>query len=227
MVAERIGPKHYLDFIVDQLVTISSLTAEFTEKRGDGTGYSMELERMMEESLVVLRRLEIVLAHMQTSIGTLADDGDVPGSMRDFVAPHRGPFWGKPLEYNLTSLCRTAAVTLRLLMCDFIREGQQPEGRVKLAEQRKALMAHVGAILGLIPYSSRGEIFEFAPLCFVPAFRMAKAVLARESDALQAERGRDDEAVARCMAMEELIQRHLDFVSSRKIAIKVDIPSLV
>ncbi|KAK0708140.1 hypothetical protein B0H67DRAFT_329697 [Lasiosphaeris hirsuta] len=223
---EITGPKHYLDFIADQLIIISGLTAEFTQKRGCAS-CPREWEPLIEKSLLVVQRLEIVLAHMHASIGTLAGEGDISKPEFDNISgsstSQRGPFWGKPLEYNLTSLCRSAAITLRMLMCDIIGEQQQTGGRVKLVEQRSALMAHVEAILQLIPYSSRGEIFESAPLCFVPAFGMAEAVLARELITLQAEGGNDSENMKRCVAMEELIQRHLAFVLSKKILVKLDI----
>jgi len=208
---------------------------------------AISLQRIQAESLAALERLEIVLAQMMTNIG---------GALVNTTShsTQKGPCWGKPLEYNLAGLCRTAAVTLRLLVCHLIEEQQQEEqqqqqqkqqkqqqlvdspeippynnnpadsreGGAMLAGHRVALMAHVEAIVNMIPYSAHSNIFGVAPLCFVPAFRVAKVVLARESAALRTEGGRGSE-VARCLATEALIQRHLDFVASRKIPIKVDI----
>ena len=148
----------------------------------------------------------------------------------------KGPLWGKPVEYNLASLCRTAAITLRLLTCDLIKEQQQlinppgilliksltdiPDGSSKLAEHRAALMAHVDATVNMIPYSSGGNIFGVAPLCFVPTFRISKVMLARECAALRAEGGRNAE-IEKCLATEAVIERHLDF--SKKTPVKIDV----
>lgn len=184
------------------------------------------LRQIHAECVPVLERLEIVLAHMIANIG---------GSLADAVfmtAPPgnsiKGPFWGKPIEYNLSSVCRTAAVTLRLLVYD-ISKYQQQLGSIEtenhavfLAENRAALMAHAQAIVNTIPYSLHASILGATPFCFVPAFRIAKAVLARESDTLRAEGGAVGET-AKCAEMDSLIQRHLDFVASLKIPIKLDI----
>ncbi|KAK0618942.1 hypothetical protein B0T14DRAFT_554362 [Immersiella caudata] len=232
------GPKHYLDFILDHLITISNLTAEFS----DGLTKSpnlFSLQRMKKQGETVLRRLEPVLGYMMANIG-----GDIGQRQGASEAPARGPLWGRPLEYNLASLCRTAAVTLRLLIYDVIREQQQlvnppglllikPQGQadsnghaschgLELAEHRAALMAHVEAIVNMIPYSSHGNIFGVAPLCFVPAFRIAKVVLSRERTALCAEGERQDE-VEKCLATECVIQQHLNFVASKKIPVKIDV----
>ncbi|KAK5653083.1 hypothetical protein OQA88_9370 [Cercophora sp. LCS_1] len=236
------GPMHYLDFTLDHLIIVANLTAEFADrmkKRNDaadeGSRPSLDdepsLRRMQAEGLTVLERLETVLAHMMANIGG-------PFAMnesRDHASgTETGPFWGKPLEYNLASMCRTAAVTLRLLMCDVVKERKQQRWRMgcgdadshdaELAQHRAALMAHVEAIVSLIPYSANGDIFGVAPVCFVPTFRAAGVVLEREAEALRAE-GVDNVGgeVARCARMDRLIQNHLDFVASRKIPVKIDI----
>ncbi|KAK4446707.1 hypothetical protein QBC34DRAFT_450696 [Podospora aff. communis PSN243] len=229
-----VGPIHYLDFILDHLITISNLAAQFSDRLTKAPSMFL-LQQMEEEGKAVLERLEPVLNSMMNKIG-----GNVAKAHEDPETAAKGPFWGRPLEYNLTSLCRTAAITLRLLLFDIIREQQQlinPPGMLlikprcqgesdsnhstKLREHRTALTSHVEAIVNMIPYSSDGNIFGVAPLCFVPAFRIAKAVLSRERTALGAE-GRVDE-VERCLLTEAAIQRHLDFVASKKIPIKVDI----
>jgi hypothetical protein len=128
----------------------------------------------------------------------------------------------QPLRYNLTSICRTAAMTLRILMCNLISQ-QGGAGRDRLLHQhRAALMVHAEAVLEAIPYSSRSEIFDAAPMCFVPAFRMAEAVLVRESNALRTELGMESE-LARCNDMTQLVRCHLDFVASKKIPVKIDV----
>jgi hypothetical protein len=229
-----VGPKHYLDFILDHLITISNLAAEFSD-RLTKTPSMFSLQRMEEEGKVVLQRLEPVLDSMMAKIG-----GNITKGAATPETLAKGPFWGRPLEYNITSLCRTAAITLRLLIFDVIREQQQlvnppsmlimkprcqedagNDGDPRLREHRTALMCHVEAIVNVIPYSSDGSIFGVAPLCFVPAFRIAKVVLSRERAVLGVE-GRDDE-VEKCLVTEAAIQRHLDFVASKKIPIKVDI----
>jgi len=83
-------------------------------------------------------------------------------------------------------------------------------------------MAHVDATVNMIPYSSGGNIFGVAPLCFVPTFRISKVVLARECAALRAEGGRNAE-IEKCLATEAVIERHLDFVESKKILVKIDV----
>ncbi|KAK0651143.1 hypothetical protein B0T16DRAFT_73566 [Cercophora newfieldiana] len=227
-----VGPKHCLDFIVDHLITISDLTAEFSENLTKPPSPS-SLHRMEAESERVLCHLEPVLAQMVANIG-----GNAVKTAATAKTTPRGPLWGKPLEYKLASICRTAAVTLRLLMCDVLREQQRHvdtdgtlliqdhinsrDDNSRLSEHRAALMAHVEAIVNMIPYSSQVNIFGVAPLCFVPAFRIAKVVLARECDALRAEGGKDAE-VDKCVAADAVIQQHLDFVASRKISIKVDV----
>lgn len=73
---------------------------------------------MQTQSESVLADLEPVLAHMMAMIG-----GNIVRNT-DETTP-KGPLWGMPVEYNLASLCRTAAITLRLLTCDLIKEQQQ------------------------------------------------------------------------------------------------------
>jgi len=129
------GPRHYLDFIFDHLIIVSNLTAEFANgltrnvsSNEDNTSRPMRrsmssaisLQRIQAESLAALERLEIVLAQMMTNIG---------GALVNTTShsTQKGPCWGKPLEYNLAGLCRTAAVTLRLLVCHLIEEQQQEQ----------------------------------------------------------------------------------------------------
>lgn len=231
-----VGPKHFLDFILDHLIKVANLTAEFAQRRdsdvptGGSRSSSPTMSRIQAESLAVLERLETTLEYMMANIGG-------PLSAQNSTSPRSttpaGPFWGKPMEYNLASMCRTAAITLRLLIYDLVNGGGHPTGcsadesridsrdnKSAAADHRAVLMAHVEAIVNTIPYSTHGSILEVAPLCFVPAFRIAKVVLVREAEVLKAE-GRDMEA-ARCAALEALIQSHLDFVASRKISIKID-----
>jgi hypothetical protein len=113
-------------------------------------------------------------------------------------------------------------MTLRLLMCDLIEQQAGVDRDRLLQQHREALMVHAEAVLNAVPYSSRSEIFDMTPLCFVPAFRMAEAVLVKESAALRTELGRESE-LARCDSMKQLVRRHLDFVASRKIAVKIDV----
>jgi len=234
------GPMHYHDFVLDHLIIIANLTAEFADQMqrrkgiaAEGSGRSSDdspLERIQGQGLVTLERLETVVAHMMADIGG-------PFKVATSQSPARGtgtgPLWGKPLEYNLSSMCRTAAITLRLLMCDLITERkQQRQGTgggetdsldAELAQHRTALMAHVEAIVGLIPYSSTHDIFGVAPVCFVMTFRLATVVLAREVEALRGEGVHAGGDAARCAMMDKLIRSHLDFVASRKITIRVDI----
>ncbi len=113
-------------------------------------------------------------------------------------------------------------MTLRSLMCNLINH-QGGVGRDRLLHQhRAALMVHAEAVLEAIPDSFRSEIFDAAPMCFVPAFRMAEAVLVKESNALRTEPGRESE-LARCNDMKQLVRCHLDFVASRKIPVKIDV----
>jgi hypothetical protein len=245
------GPKHFLDYFIDELVTISNLTADFAELR-DTRGparCTVKTQAALSESLVVLQRLETVLAHLQAEINSAPPLGPSrqgllrpvlsdalptiqlnPASSRsddhDILPPTNKD---QPLKYNLTSLCRTAAMRLRLLMCDLVNQ-QDGNGNPdlyrlqQLQEHRAALMVHAEAVLQTIPYSSRSEIFDVAPMCFVPAFRMAEAVLARECDTLQKESraGREEELV-RCHFMRDLVRSHLEFVASRKICVKIDV----
>jgi hypothetical protein len=231
---------HYLDFAFDHLTIIANLTAEFADqlkRRNDiadeGSGRSTDdsaLKRIQEEGLVALERLETVVAHMMANIG---GPFKTTTSQSPASSTKAGPFWGKPLEYNLSSMCRTAAITLRLLMCDLITDQKQQRREMgggetashdaELAQHRTALMAHVEAIVSLIAYSSTRNIFGVAPVCFVMTFRVARVVLAREVEALRGENVNGGRDAARCIMMEKLIQSHLDFVASRKITIKVDI----
>lgn len=113
-------------------------------------------------------------------------------------------------------------MTLRSLMRNLINQ-QGGAGRDRLLHQhRAALMAHAEAVLDAIPYSSQSNIFDAAPMCFVPAFRMAEAVLVEESNTLRTEVGRESE-LARCDSMRQLVRRHLDFVASKKIPVKIDV----
>jgi len=224
---------HYLDFIFDQLITVSDVTTGFarsleeqTKTNNPNRSVLPSLRQIQIEYLPVLKKLELVLTHMIANIGgSLADAVLTTAPLGSSI---KGPFWGKPIEYNLSSVCRTAAVTLRLLICD-IGKYQQQLGSIEtedhaacLAENRAALMAHAQAIVNTIPYSLHASILGATPFCFVPAFRIAKTVLARESETLQAEGGTVG-AVAKCAEMDSLIQRHLDFVGSLKIPIKLDI----
>lgn len=115
-------------------------------------------------------------------------------------------------------------MTLRSLMYNLIKQQGGVDQDRLLHQHRAALMAHAEAVLEAIPYSSRSEIFDAAPMCFVPAFRMAEAVLEKESNALRTELGRESE-LARCNSMKQLVQCHLDFVASKKIPVKIDVLS--
>lgn len=241
---ELVGPKHYIDYLIEELVTISNLNADLVGLRdGDGATSSqgprclVNTQSALSKSLEVLQRLEAVLAHMQAEIecfpSGLSRQGSRPASATlttnspssnhgDTLPSDRAHFPDQPLKYNLTSLCRTATMTLRSLMCNLINQ-QGGVGRDSLLhQQRAALMVHAEAVLQAIPYSFRSEIFDAAPMCFVPAFRMAEAVLVKESDALRTELGRESE-LARCNSMKQLVRCHLDFVASRKIPVKIDV----
>ncbi len=207
--AEVVGPKHYLDYLIGELVTISNLTADFAGLcDGDGAtdGQNprclVSTQSALSESLEILQRLETVLAH------TLPSD--------------KANLLGQPLKHNLTSLCRTGAMTLRSLMCNLINQQGGVDRDRLLQLHRAALMVHAEAVLDAIPYSSRSDVFDAAPMCFVPAFRMAEAVLVKESNALQTEPGRESE-LARCNSMKQLVRCHLDFVASKKIPVKIDV----
>ncbi len=113
-------------------------------------------------------------------------------------------------------------MTLRSLMCNIItQQGGADQDRL-LRQHRAALMAHAEAVVRAIPFGSRSEIFDAAPMCFVPAFRMAEAFLVKEAGTLRTEPGRESE-LARCEDMRGLIRRHLDFVASKKIPVKIDV----
>jgi hypothetical protein len=223
LITATAGPKQYIDFILDGLITISSITAEFDEIYQRGHSHSEEaqylsrLQDMQGKGLALLQSLERILTSLQSHIGLFP-----PVNISHQSAPNsiRGPYYGKPMEYNILSLCRTAAMSLRLLMGDMDKfQGQVDASR--LTEQRAALMIHAEAVFNTIPYSSQREIFGIAPFCFVPAFRMANAVLERESGRLTEEVGKEHE-LERCNAMKHMVQLHLDYVSSQKIPIKVD-----
>ncbi len=159
--------------------------------------------------------------------------------------------WGSPsrgiVEYILTSLFRTAAMSLRLMFMGGGRTddplyvyssstatgatsssgsigGGPPPGSSE-KQQRAALMLHVRAVLDSIPDSTRPDVFGAAPFSFVPAFGVAQAFLAAESHRLAAEgtgMWEADVQLEQLNEMRELVRRHLDFVGSKKIPIKVD-----
>ncbi|KAK1753334.1 hypothetical protein QBC47DRAFT_55395 [Echria macrotheca] len=225
---QEIGPRRFLDFVIDQLTTVTNLVAEFSDLRSGSidTLTIAKLDRMHCDGLLSLRQLEAALAYMEASfVAPFVSTGTAtnhPQASRPATST-KGPFWERPLEYNLTSLCRTTAVTPRLLLYDLTEHrgrGLGMDYSQDLAMHGLALLRHVEAIITAIPYSSRGDIFGVAPLCFVPAFKVAKVVLARGSLVLPA---KDVEHVTESYAqMSYRIQGHLDYVTSQKIAVGVD-----
>lgn len=244
--AEASGPRHMIDYLIDEAVSISNLNADFAggliPRDGDGPVTAnrdlASTQSALSESLGILERLEAVLAHMQRELEPASSPPQLPSpppSSATVMTPSPSPtiatllpsddrthYFGQPLRYNLTSLCRTAAMTLRLLMCNLVTQQGGPDRDRLLLQHRAALMEHAEAVVEAIPYSSRSEIFDAAPMCFVPAFRMAEAVLVREADALRMEGGREGE-LGRCEEMRELVRRHLEFVASKKIPVKIDV----
>lgn len=234
-----IGPKHYLDFVLDSLVQVSGAIAGITELQGNKYRDAPPREnfgRIQVEALRILQQMESVLACLQPIRGHLPtferqETGATPRDadrMRINISQYLESFLAgdisTPTEfvaYNVANICRTAAMSLRLLMCNLISI-QKGNGFLDSKEQRAALMWHVEAVVKQIPWSSQREILGVAPICFVPSFRAARAVLARECEALNEEVGKEAE-LARCQNMEKLLDRHLDFIASKKISIKIDL----
>ena len=195
-----------------------------------------KVQCILKEALGVLQQMEAVLSHLQPNNDRLfpaeqqhaevvpiqidASQNSISSYLDSFMTGYiTTP--GRFAAYNVTNLCRTAAMSVRLIICQLLRL-QGARNFHSLEEQRAALLLHVESVLRAVPYGSRKDILEFAPISFVPAFRVAHAVLVRECEILRGEGGKEID-LANCQRMMEILQRHLDFVASRKIPIKIDL----
>ncbi|KAH8884123.1 hypothetical protein GQ53DRAFT_846455 [Thozetella sp. PMI_491] len=229
------GPRHILDFAVDHLITTSTLIAAFDEIRRNGYQPNHPLvgldkvDNIQRTGLEILDRMETTLASVQRmseagSSRPPTQSGfaqDALSEKADNAVTKIGPSSREFLVYNLTSLCRTSVMSLRLLMLDVIDiKGERDFGSAY--EHRAALISHVEDVLNSIPHSSQESVFGVAPVCFVPAFRVAATVLEKEAAIVSA--GLDSEIdLDKYNRMAEALRGHLKFVASQKIPIKIDI----
>ncbi|KAH8898781.1 hypothetical protein GQ53DRAFT_759030 [Thozetella sp. PMI_491] len=158
--------------------------------------------------------------HVQRAFRTATGDPDSPfATIIEF----------DDMEKNLLiSLFWTTAITLRILLCDVLSSirtlaphSDEPGYHGVLRRHRAALLRYAQSICSSIPYMSLPQNLRISPFHYAPAFQLGHTVLARECHLLSLEDAQAE--LERCCKMKDVVQEHLEWVSRKKILIRVDL----
>lgn len=250
------GPQDYLNFVLDNLAATTHLVSQYQSLWLSQTGHPASSDTQFINKVMglhntaaaTLQRLEKILGYWQRDVRSVPlTEWFYEWDMHETACNAIFTEYNKRLlatahsfqdvaEYHLVGLCRTAAMSLRLLLYDILSIGSldnaqllqalvptlDAAGHESLRSHRTALVRHAHAVLQAIPYGVQRQVLGIGPTCFTPWYRVARAALARECETLRAEVEDDGQQLKACLELKGLIERYLEWVVREKIAVKVD-----
>ncbi len=139
-------------------------------------------------------------------------------------------------EFQSISLAWMTIIAAHLIQCDIISSMQSVQGVMsmsgdlpnsgelerRLLQHRASLRLYSRSVLKAIPYITRPEIMDTSPFFLGAVFTLARVVFVRECEKLETERDKRDSDLRSCTAARDALEKFLDWVSLKKINIKLD-----